>query len=153
MSYLFHSRHVSRRKKVLVFVQSCKQAKYYCNLFHRLRAPTQISALYGTLSQLRRMAIYQDFCDKKSGVLIATDIAARGLGWIVAIDSFLFNRGRHTCAIVGLFVSQTFPLWIGCFKWTVQRIGKLTTTVWVEQPGTKLPDRHSSFSFRPKRKR
>merc|ERR1712111_88164 len=35
--------------------------------------------LYGTLSQLRRMAIYDNFCAKDTAVLFATDIAARGL--------------------------------------------------------------------------
>jgi hypothetical protein len=39
-----------------------------------------ISTLYGTLNQLRRMAIYKEFCETDMGVLIATDIAARGLG-------------------------------------------------------------------------
>ena len=56
------------------------QVRYYCDLFKRLRVPTQVSALYGTLNQLRRMAIYKDFCAAESGVLMATDIAARGLG-------------------------------------------------------------------------
>ena len=68
------------KKKILVFVQSCKQAKYYCDLFKRLRIPTSVTALYGTLNQLRRMAIYSEFVEAESGVLVATDIAARGLG-------------------------------------------------------------------------
>ena len=69
-----------RKKKILVFVQSCKQAKYYLDVLRKLRVPTQASALYGTLNQLRRMKIYQDFCESQHGILIATDLAARGLG-------------------------------------------------------------------------
>ncbi len=80
-----------RRKKILVFLQSCKQVRYYCDLFRRLRAPTQVAALYGTLNQLRRMAIYREFCEAGSGVLMATDLAGRGLDfptvdWVVQLD-------------------------------------------------------------------
>ena len=37
-------------------------------------------ALYGKQKQLKRVAIYNDFCKKTQAVLFATDIAARGLG-------------------------------------------------------------------------
>lgn len=48
-------------------------------------------ALYGTLHQLRRMSIYEDFCRKQSAILFATDLAARGLdfpevNWVVQVD-------------------------------------------------------------------
>lgn len=36
--------------------------------------------LHGAMHQLRRMAVYDEFCRKKHAVLIATDVAARGLG-------------------------------------------------------------------------
>ncbi len=104
-----------RKKKILVFVQSCKQVrnlhrkaslsytvtlakmithhqvKYYVDLFRRLRVPTQVWSLYGTLNQLRRMAVYREFCEATSGVLVATDLAARGLDfptvdWVVQVD-------------------------------------------------------------------
>ena len=39
-------------------------------------------ALYGSLHQLKRMSVYEDFCKKQSVVLFATDIASRGLGKI-----------------------------------------------------------------------
>jgi len=35
--------------------------------------------LYGTMNQIRRMTVYDDFCRKQNAVLFATDIAARGL--------------------------------------------------------------------------
>lgn len=37
-------------------------------------------ALYGKQKQLKRVAIYNNFCKKTEAVLFATDIAARGLG-------------------------------------------------------------------------
>lgn len=48
----------------------------------KLRPPTALLALYGTLHQERRMKIYNDFSNKQHAVLFATDIAARGLGII-----------------------------------------------------------------------
>lgn len=48
-------------------------------------------ALYGSLHQLRRMDIYENFCRKQSAILFATDLAARGLdfpavNWVVQVD-------------------------------------------------------------------
>lgn len=91
MSMLWSFVKNNARKKILVFVQCCKQAKYFTELFRRLRSPTQITALYGTLNQLRRMAIYKEFCEAERGVLFATDIAARGLDfptvdWVLQLD-------------------------------------------------------------------
>jgi ATP-dependent RNA helicase DDX10/DBP4 len=60
-------------------------------LIFRLRPGVSLLALYGTLHQLRRMDIYENFCKKTSAVLFATDIAARGLHfpevhWVVQAD-------------------------------------------------------------------
>jgi ATP-dependent RNA helicase DDX10/DBP4 len=37
-------------------------------------------ALYGTMNQIRRMEVYDQYCRKLNAILFATDIAARGLG-------------------------------------------------------------------------
>lgn len=78
-------------QKILVFVSTCKQAKYLHELFCRLKPGTSLLALYGTLHQMRRMKIYDEFCKKHKAVLIATDIAARGLdfpavNWVIQLD-------------------------------------------------------------------
>ena len=94
-----------KRKKVLVFLQSCKQVKYVSELFRKLRHGAAISALYGTLHQLKRMAIYEEFCKNDQAVLFATDIAARGLDfpsvdWVIQLDcpedatTYLHRVGR-----------------------------------------------------------
>jgi len=80
-----------RRKKTVVFLASCKQTKYYHEMFQRLKPGMSVLALYGSLHQLRRMAIYDTFCAKDAAVLFATDIAARGLDfpgvdWVVQLD-------------------------------------------------------------------
>lgn len=52
----------------------------------------EVFGLYGTLHQDRRTAIFDDFCRKTRGVLLATDLAARGLDipavhWSIQLDA------------------------------------------------------------------
>jgi len=47
-----------------------------------LRPGITVLALHGAMHQLKRVAVYNQFCRKKNAVLFATDIAARGLGKI-----------------------------------------------------------------------
>ena len=54
--------------------------KYTFEVFCALHPGVTVMALYGTLHQLRRVAIYNEFCNLQHAVLFATDIAARGLG-------------------------------------------------------------------------
>lgn len=80
-----------RNQKIMVFMASCKQVKYVYELFTKIRPPGPLLALYGSLHQLRRMKIYEEFCRKQNAVLISTDIAARGLdfpavAWVVQLD-------------------------------------------------------------------
>jgi ATP-dependent RNA helicase DDX10/DBP4 len=67
------------RQKILVFMSTCKQVKYVYELFCRMKPGSSLLALYGSLHQLRRMAIYDEFCRKQNVILFATDIASRGL--------------------------------------------------------------------------
>jgi len=80
-----------KKKKILIFLQSCKQVKYIDEIFKRLRSGLKHLALYGTMPQMRRMAVYDEFCAKEHCVLFATDIAARGLDfpavdWVIQMD-------------------------------------------------------------------
>ncbi|XP_055910997.1 probable ATP-dependent RNA helicase DDX10 [Eupeodes corollae] len=79
------------KQKCIVFLSSCKQVKYIYEMFCKLRPGTSLLALYGTLHQDRRVAIYQEFCRKSNVVLFATDIASRGLdfptvNWVIQLD-------------------------------------------------------------------
>ena len=79
------------RSKSIVFMSSCKQVKYCYEAFCQLRPGVPLLALYGRQKQMKRMAIYEDFCRKKAAVLICTDIAARGLdfpsvNWVIQLD-------------------------------------------------------------------
>ncbi|XP_076357012.1 putative ATP-dependent RNA helicase DDX10 isoform X2 [Tachypleus tridentatus] len=93
------------KQKILVFMASCKQVKYTFEVFCRMRPGASLMSLYGSLHQLRRMAIYDEFCRKEHAVLFATDIAARGLdfpsvNWVVQLDcpedssTYIHRAGR-----------------------------------------------------------
>lgn len=80
-----------RDKKILVFLTSCKQVRFYCEAFKRLKGGMGVSGLYGTMNPLKRLQVYEEFCAKEKGCLIATDLAARGLDfpsvdWVVQLD-------------------------------------------------------------------
>ena len=87
--YSFLKSHTSF--KIIVFMSSCKQVKFVYEAFRRLRPGVPLMALYGRQKQLKRVAIYNDFCRKKAAILFCTDIAARGLDfpaidWVVQLD-------------------------------------------------------------------
>jgi ATP-dependent RNA helicase DDX10/DBP4 len=70
-------------QKIIVFFQSCKQVKYVYELFSRMQTGMTTLALYGTMNQIRRMEVYDQYCRKLNAILFATDIAARGLGTLI----------------------------------------------------------------------
>ena len=87
--YSFLRNHL--KSKIIVFMSSCKQVKFVYEAFRRMRPGIPLMALYGKQKQMRRMAVYSDFCQKNAAVLFATDIAARGLDfpavhWVVQLD-------------------------------------------------------------------
>lgn len=93
------------KQKCIIFMSSCKQVKYIYEIFCKLRPGSSLLALYGTLHQDRRMAIYNEFCRKSNVVLFATDIASRGLdfptvNWVVQLDcpedatAYIHRAGR-----------------------------------------------------------
>lgn len=80
-----------RKHKILVFLATCKQVQYYYDILCKLHPGLSVMGLHGNMHQLRRMAVYDEFCRKKNAVLIATDVAARGLDipavdWVVQVD-------------------------------------------------------------------
>ncbi|KAK3866320.1 hypothetical protein Pcinc_028142 [Petrolisthes cinctipes] len=82
----YHKKH-----KILVFFATCKQVQYMYHIFCKLQLGLTVLALHGGMHQLRRMAMYDDFCAKKFAVLFATDVAARGLDipavdWVLQVD-------------------------------------------------------------------
>ncbi|KAI4891407.1 hypothetical protein NFI96_026101 [Prochilodus magdalenae] len=78
-------------KKIIVFFACCKEVQYLFRVFCRLRPGISLFALHGKQQQMKRVEVYNDFVRKKSAVLFATDIAARGLdfpavNWVLQFD-------------------------------------------------------------------
>lgn len=93
------------KNKTIVFLSSCKQVKYMYEILSKLRPGVSLLALYGTLHQSRRTAIYNEFCERSKVVLFATDIASRGLdfpavSWVIQLDcpedafAYIHRAGR-----------------------------------------------------------
>lgn len=93
------------RQKIIVFFSTCKQVKYFTEIFHRLRPPIPVLGLNGGMHQLKRMAVYDEFCRKSSVALFATDVASRGLdfpkvNWVIQLDcpedavAYIHRAGR-----------------------------------------------------------
>ncbi|KAH8885045.1 DEAD-domain-containing protein [Thozetella sp. PMI_491] len=77
------------KKKIIVFLSSCKAVEYYSHLLTYIDFP--VLALHGKQKQAKRTATFYEFSNSERGVLIATDVAARGLDipavdWIIQFD-------------------------------------------------------------------
>lgn len=77
------------KKKVIVFLSSCNSVKYYGELLNYIDLP--VLDLHGKQKQQKRTNTFFEFCNAKTGILICTDVAARGLDipqvdWIIQFD-------------------------------------------------------------------
>jgi ATP-dependent RNA helicase DDX18/HAS1 len=77
------------KKKVIVFLSSCNSVKYYAELLNYIDLP--VLDLHGKQKQQKRTNTFFEFCNAKQGILICTDVAARGLDipfvdWIIQFD-------------------------------------------------------------------
>ena len=67
------------------------QVQFVHEAFKKLRPGVPIKMLHGHMKQMKRMAVFYDFSEASAMVLLATDIAARGLDfpdvdWVVQAD-------------------------------------------------------------------
>jgi len=94
------------QKRCIVFVSTCKQARYLYESLYKLKPGPAVMELHGRQSLEKRMMVFQQFLEKpRSVTLICTDIAARGLDfpdvdWVIqvdcpdSIDSYIHRVGR-----------------------------------------------------------
>ncbi|KAK7819785.1 hypothetical protein U0070_012391 [Myodes glareolus] len=76
-------------KKVMVFFSSWMSVKYHYELLNYIDLP--VLAIHGRQKQNKRTITFFQFCNADSGILLCTDVAARGLDipevdWIVQYD-------------------------------------------------------------------
>ena len=90
--------------KTLVFVSTCASAEFHADLLNRpecrrlwegaAKAPRVAGRLHGNMKRDERRGAYVEFCRSGAAVLVATDVAARGLDfdaakveWVVQLDA------------------------------------------------------------------
>ncbi|KAI3916701.1 hypothetical protein MKW92_006889 [Papaver armeniacum] len=85
--YSFLKRNLS--KKVMVFFSSCMSVKYHSEILRYIHV--DCFDIHGKQKQQKRTSTFFDFCKAEKGILLCTDVAARGLDipavdWIVQYD-------------------------------------------------------------------
>lgn len=63
--------------QVMVFFSSCNSVKYHAELLNYVDIP--VKDIHGKQKQQKRTTTFFEFCQAKTGVLLCTDVAARGL--------------------------------------------------------------------------
>ncbi|XP_053667805.1 probable ATP-dependent RNA helicase DDX10 [Anopheles marshallii] len=92
LTMLWSFLHTHPKQKIIVFFSTCKQVKYFYQVFKKMRPASLLLPLYGGMNQEKRNKMYAEFCKKKTNVcLMATDVASRGLdfpkvNWVVQMD-------------------------------------------------------------------
>merc|ERR1719271_101249 len=86
---LFTFLQKNKDKKVMVFFSSCNSVKFHDELLNYIDVPVQ--SIHGHKKQAQRMTTFFQYCQAESGILLCTDVAARGLDipkvdWIVQFD-------------------------------------------------------------------
>jgi ATP-dependent RNA helicase DDX18/HAS1 len=77
------------KKKIIVFFATCMTVKYYAELLNYIDIP--VLDLHGQQKQKKRTSTFFEFCNAERGILLCTDVAARGLDipavdWILQFD-------------------------------------------------------------------
>ncbi|TYI72497.1 hypothetical protein E1A91_D07G066000v1 [Gossypium mustelinum] len=85
--YSFLKRNMS--KKVMVFLSSCNSVKFHAELLRYIHV--DCLDIHGKQKQQKRTTTFFDFCKAEKGILLCTDVAARGLDipamdWILQYD-------------------------------------------------------------------
>ncbi|KAI8087481.1 P-loop containing nucleoside triphosphate hydrolase protein [Thamnidium elegans] len=91
MDVLFSFVKTHLKSKTIVFLSSCKQARFVFESFCKLQPGVPIMHLHGKQKQTKRVDIFRKFTSSQHAVLLCTDIAARGLDfpavdWVVQLD-------------------------------------------------------------------
>lgn len=76
-------------KKVMVFFSSCNSVQFHDELLNYLDIP--VLSIHGKKKQSSRTASHMEFCNAEKGIMLCTDVAARGLDipkvdWIIQYD-------------------------------------------------------------------
>merc|ERR1719160_716700 len=86
---LFTFLQKNKDKKVMVFLSSCNAVKFHDELLNYIDVPTV--CIHGQKKQASRSSTFYSYCQADKGIMLCTDVAARGLDipkvdWIVQYD-------------------------------------------------------------------
>jgi len=140
-------------KKVMVFFSSCNSVKFHADLLNFV--DVKVWSIHGKLKQQSRTNTFYEFGSATSGVLLCTDVAARGLDipavdWIVQYDppddtkEYIHRVGRTCRGAQGSGKGLLFllPSEIGYLKYLRQ--SKVTLNEY-EFPDSKLANIQPQF--------
>ena len=74
--------------QIMVFFSSCNSVKFHSELLNYIDIPCL--DIHGKQKQQKRTSTYFEFCNAEKGILLCTDVAARGLD-IPAVVCFLYQ--------------------------------------------------------------
>jgi ATP-dependent RNA helicase DDX18/HAS1 len=79
----------NKNKKIMVFFSSCNSVSFHSELLNYIDVP--VLDIHGRQKQQKRTTTFFQYCKQKSGTLLCTDVAARGLDipdvdWIIQFD-------------------------------------------------------------------
>ena len=79
----------NKNKKIMVFFSSCNSVKFHAELLNYI--DMEVMDIHGKQKQQKRTTTFFQFCKQDKGILLCTDVAARGLDipavdWIVQFD-------------------------------------------------------------------
>jgi ATP-dependent RNA helicase DDX18/HAS1 len=92
------------KKKIMVFFSSCNSVKFHGELLNYIDIPCL--DIHGKQKQQKRTSTYFEFCNAEKGILLCTDVAARGLD-IPAVVGLL----HFFCSVKVIFVSVHFIIY------------------------------------------
>ena len=80
----------NKGKKIMVFFSSCNSVKFHDELLNYI--DIEVMSIHGQKKQSARSTTFYSFCQAETGILLCTDVAARGLDipkvdWIVQYDA------------------------------------------------------------------
>ncbi|XP_023221465.1 ATP-dependent RNA helicase DDX18-like isoform X2 [Centruroides sculpturatus] len=86
---LFTFLRKNKKKKMMVFFSSCMSVRFHHDLLNYIDLP--VLSIHGKQGQSKRTTTFFQFCNAESGILLCTDVAARGLDipkvdWIIQYD-------------------------------------------------------------------
>eukprot|EP00210_Caulerpa_lentillifera_P000194 g189.t1 len=77
--------------KTIVFLSTCSQVRFLYEALKKLLTGRCVDCLHGRIKQNKRIETFYKFCETRGMVLLATDVAARGLDfpkvdWVLQVD-------------------------------------------------------------------